>query len=142
MVNRISPSDVDTNDALRVGLKGLAQRQRVIANNIANADTPNFKAGEVRFEDQLATALQRRGGGLALQRTDAAHLALGPQSVAAVQPTAQTIDSLSYRTDGNNVDIDAQMSALAETQLRFSALTQAAGSRLGQLRTIVTEGRR
>lgn len=141
MVNRISPSDVDTNDALRVGLKGLAQRQRVIANNIANADTPNFKAGAVRFEDQLATALQRRGG-LALQRTDAAHLALGPQSVAAVQPTERTIDSLSYRTDGNNVDIDAQMSALAETQLRFSALTQAAGSRLGQLRTIVTEGRR
>jgi flagellar basal-body rod protein FlgB len=123
-------------------LNGLARRQRAIANNIANVDTPGFKASEVRFEDQLAAALQRRDSDLPLQRTAAGHLTTEAASVADVQPVEQTVDSLTYRNDGNNVDIDAQMSALAETQLLFAAVSQATGRRIGHLRSIITEGRR
>jgi len=44
---------------LQAAMSGLAARQRTIANNIANIDTPNFKASEVRFEDALKTAVSR-----------------------------------------------------------------------------------
>jgi flagellar basal-body rod protein FlgB len=135
-------ASTNADAALRVALTGLARRQQVIANNIANADTPGFKAGAVRFEDELAQALHRRQEDLSLARTAPGHLALQPDSITAVRPREHVMQNLTYRTDGNNVDIDAQMSALAETQLRFAALTQLAGSRLGQLRTIITEGRR
>lgn len=135
-------TDGDALAALRVALDGLAQRQRAIANNIANADTPNFKASEVRFEERLAAALQRRAGGLPLQRTAAAHLPATPERVTDVRPVEEIIQSLTYRNDGNNVDIDAQMSALAETQLRFAAASQALNGRLSHLRAIITEGRR
>ena len=42
-----------TDSYLRAAMSGLASRQRAIANNVANVDTPNFKASEVRFEDAL-----------------------------------------------------------------------------------------
>src|SRR6202035_2277633 len=44
---------------LQAAMSGLAARQRAIANNVANIDTPNFKASEVRFEDALTSALRR-----------------------------------------------------------------------------------
>lgn len=135
-------SSTDADAILGVALTGLARRQQAISNNIANIDTPNFKATEVRFENQLAAALDRRHNGLSLLRTQADHLLPEAQRLSQIQPAEQTVNSLTYRNDGNNVDIDAQMSALAETQLRYAAITQATTSRLGQLRTIITEGRR
>jgi flagellar basal-body rod protein FlgB len=135
-------NDGDAMAALRVALNGLAQRQRAVANNIANADTPGFKASEVRFEDRLAAALQRRTGGLPLQRTADGHLPAAPERVADVRPAEEIVHSLTYRNDGNNVDVDSEMSKLAETQLRFAAAAQAMNGRLSVLRTIITEGRR
>jgi flagellar basal-body rod protein FlgB len=138
-----TPPFASTADAaLRVGLGGLSQRQRVIANNIANADTPNFKASTVRFETELAAALARPERGLPLHRTSGDHLAAPPAALADVRPREEIVQSLTYRNDGNNVDIDAEMSALADTQIRFAALTQLMSSRLGGLRTIINEGRR
>jgi len=49
-------SDVSTR-ALQAALKGLDERQRVIADNVANVETPGFRAGVVNFEDSLRTAL-------------------------------------------------------------------------------------
>jgi flagellar basal-body rod protein FlgB len=134
--------DRESAEALRVALDGLARRQKAIANNIANVDTPNFKASEVRFEDHLAAALRQRGGGLPLARTAAGHLPGQPGRLADVRPREEIVHSLTYRNDGNNVDIDAQMSALAETQLRHAALTQLLGGHLSSLRSIINDGRR
>lgn len=135
-------ADNPSNLGLQVALDGLAQRQRAIANNVANAETPNFKASEVRFEDYLTAALTQHGAGLPLQRTAAGHLSTQPSNLADVRPTESIVQTTSYRNDGNNVDIDAQMSLLADTQLRYSALSQVLSSRLGDLRTVINEGRR
>jgi flagellar basal-body rod protein FlgB len=84
---------------LRAALSGLAARQRTIANNVANVDTPNFKASEVRFEDALKTAISRGRPG---SSPDQATLN------AAASRTSHS-DATSTRADGNNVDIDREM---------------------------------
>jgi flagellar basal-body rod protein FlgB len=78
---------------------GLAARQRAIANNVANADTPNFKASEVRFEDTLKTAISRGRPGATTDQT----------ALNAAASRTSLIDSTSARGDGNNVDIDREM---------------------------------
>src|SRR4051812_30223260 len=113
---------------IRAAMSGLAARQRVIANNVANVDTPNFKASEVRFEDALKTALDR-----AKPNRPASQNAL---NVAASQ--ASLTDATTTRGDGNNVDIDREMQMLGESNLTYSALTQVMSSRLGILRNVVS----
>lgn len=118
------------DETVRVSLTGLSTRQRIIANNVANADTPNFKASEVPFEDVLRQELQRgrpRPSRAALQ---------------ALVSEARTTQGTTARADGNNVDIDREMVQLAETTLRFNTLTQAMAARLSLLRSVVSDGRR
>jgi flagellar basal-body rod protein FlgB len=113
---------------LRAAMTGLAARQRAIANNVANVDTPNFKASEVLFEDALKTALTR------------GRTAGSPDQAALNESARRTTlsDATSTRADGNNVDIDREMQKLSETNLTYSALTQVMSSRLGILRGVIT----
>src|ERR1700730_7525114 len=117
-----------TDNYLRAAMSGLAARQRTIANNIANVDTPGFKASEVRFEDALKTAIGSGRG-----RTVADQSLLN-HSVS--QPTL--LDSTSTRADGNNVDIDREMEMLGEANRNCSALTQIMSSRIGIMRNVIT----
>jgi flagellar basal-body rod protein FlgB len=116
-----------TDSYLRAALSGLAARQRTIANNVANVDTPNFKASEVRFEDALKSAITRAKPGAtpdqAALRASATHASL--------------TNATTTRADGNNVDIDREMEMLGEANLTYSALTQVMSTRLGILRNIV-----
>ncbi len=112
---------------LQAAMSGLAARQRTIANNIANADTPNFKASEVRFEDALKTAISRG-------QTSS----LGDQSsLNRSVSRSSLLDATSTRADGNNVDIDREMELLGEANLNYSALTQVMTSRIGILRNVI-----
>src|SRR5919204_1726056 len=110
---------------IRAALTGLSSRQRTIANNVANIDTPNFKASEVRFEDALRNALARRGTSVDQAALD-----------ARVRQTTP-VDSTTTRADGNNVDIEREMELLGETTLTYSALTQVMSTRLGILRSVI-----
>ncbi len=112
---------------LQAALTGLSARQRAIANNVANVDTPNFKAGEVRFEDVLKNAVQGRDS--RLSRSD-------EQLKAAVTRQSQ-VEGTTVRADGNNVDIDREMTQLAETTLTYNALTQAMATRLAIMRNVI-----
>ena len=121
-----------TSDAyLRAALTGLAARQRTIANNVANVDTPNFKASEVNFEDTLKSAI------------DAARPGRAPDQASLNAAMARTTlnDATTTRGDGNNVDIDREMEMLSETNLTYGALTQAMSTRLGILRNVINGGR-
>jgi flagellar basal-body rod protein FlgB len=117
-----------TDSYLRAAMSGLAARQRAIANNVANVDTPGFKATEVRFEDALKTAINRGKG------TPAADQA----SLNADVTRASLVYATSARADGNNVDIDREMEMLGEANLNYSALTQAMQTRIGILRNVIT----
>ncbi len=90
--------------ALNSALDGLALRQRVIANNIANIQTPGFHAGKVSFESALADAVASRSG-------------------AATATVAQSLEPT--RTDGNNVNLDEETLSNVDTNLRYQLATQA-----------------
>jgi flagellar basal-body rod protein FlgB len=99
-------------------LDGLAKRQRVIADNIANVETPGFLAGRVSFEDALADAL-RNGD----TPTDD-----GISVARSLEPT---------REDGNNVNIDHEFLANVDTNLRYSTMLRAVDDKFGLLRTVI-----
>ncbi len=105
-----------TSSALHSALTGLAQRQRVTADNIANLQTPGFLAGRVDFESGLHGAL---AGG----RTPAA----SPGTVRrSLEPT---------RLDGNNVNLDAEAVIATETGLRYQLALNALNGKYDVLRT-------
>jgi flagellar basal-body rod protein FlgB len=96
-----------------------AYRQQVIASNIANADTPNYKARDIDFREALNGALGGKTSGLPLTTTSVGHLPGG---------TGNVLDaSLKYRTeeqgaiDGNTVSMDAERSAFAENSVQYQA---------------------
>ena len=101
--------------AMRSALDALALRQRVIADNVANINTPNYHAKRVDFEDALSSAV--RNG-----------------SQATVVPTVQR--SLEpTRTDGNNVNLDAETLYNIDTVLRFQVATRAVEGTYTNVRT-------
>jgi flagellar basal-body rod protein FlgB len=99
-------------------------RNRVIANNIANVDAPHFKRSDVVFEELLNSALGRQGASkLAGITTNAKHIPIN-HAYPAPQPQVVTEESTSINNNENNVDMDKEMSLLAENQLRYNLLIQ------------------
>ncbi len=107
--------DVSTS-ALHAALDGLAQRQRVTADNIANVNTPGFLAGRVDFESSLRGAL---AGGE------------DPGSAQAV--IARSLEPTN--TNGNNVNLDAETVIATETGLRYQLALNALDGKYNSLRT-------
>ncbi len=116
------------------------KRNEVIANNIANIDTPGFKGSHVVFEAFLDTALNERG--IVGKRTRAAHLPLGNMPPSQIHHEVRVNSNTSMRMDGNNVDIDAEMVALARNNLHYNTLVQKLSKELGRIKMAVQEGRR
>ncbi|MCM8749715.1 flagellar basal body rod protein FlgB [Thermomicrobiaceae bacterium CFH 74404] len=132
---------IDPTLILVRALDALALRQQVTASNIANVDTPGFRASEVRFESILQRALATRPGELSLVRTDARHLLAGGIDATDVEPQVVELSNTRLRNDGNNVDVDREMGLLAETTLRYNAVTEALARRLAMQRLIASDGR-
>ena len=129
-----STSNVNFSNAdayISAALSGLAARQRTIANNVANVDTPNFKASEVNFEQTLQNAIKSGQSG---NRPD-------QNALDAAASKTSLVNATSTRGDGNNVDIDREMEMLSEANLSYSALTQAMSTRLSILRNVINGGR-
>ena len=120
---------------LESGLNGLSLRNKVIADNIANVDTPNFKRSNVNFESVLQAALgDKSPGNIELRRTTAAHFpALSPSNGNFIVKD----NSTTFRNDGNNVDIDLEMTRLAQNSIHYNALSAAYTSHLNMLRQVI-----
>lgn len=96
-----------------------SQRQSVLASNIANADTPNYKARDMNFSAALKGALQGRAGQpLALATTASGHMAA---SGIAMPPSLQYRPETQSSVDGNTVDMDVERSAMAENTFQYEA---------------------
>ncbi len=124
---------------LQGGIDAAAKRQSVLANNVANVDTPNFKRSDVSFE----SFLQQQDSGLKSQLsakvTDSRHFQFGSNTV--VPSTVVTTDeTTSMNNNDNNVDIDREMALSAENQLRYSSYIQQMNNQFTMMRTVV-EGR-
>ncbi|MGE5501453.1 MAG: flagellar basal body rod protein FlgB [Ignavibacteriales bacterium] len=118
----------------RAWLDGLSRRQQAISNNIANIDTPGYQAQEVPFEAELRRQLGMYEGGLTT--TDPRHIPVSTH--AANQLGLQQAQLLtSQRLDQNNVDIDAEMIELAETQMRYQAAASALTTQIDIIRNAI-----
>lgn len=104
-----------TGSAIYAALNGLAARQRVIANNIANVETPGYIAGRVSFESSLKAALRQGDAG---------------------DTTVSTLRSTDpVNRNGNNVSIDNEVISLTQTDLAYQMMVSALNSKFGLLRT-------
>ncbi|WP_432830379.1 flagellar basal body rod protein FlgB [Dactylosporangium sp. CA-092794] len=106
-----------TSVTLHGALAGLAERQRVIADNIANINTPGFLAGRVEFEDALRAAVQAGDPG------------------AATIGVARSLEPT--REDGNNVNLDHEVLSNIDTGLRYQTMLRATDDKFGLLRTAI-----
>ena len=105
-----------TSSALKAALDGLAQRQRVTADNIANINTPGFLAGRVDFESSLRQAV-----------------AGGEDPASAQAVVARSLEPTN--TNGNNVNLDSETLHATETGLRYQLALNALDGKYSQLRT-------
>lgn len=109
------------------------QRQEVIANNIANADTPNFKARDINFSAELQRASASLNGATQPAKTHAGHLQLGANN--SVQASLQYRTPAQSRLDGNTVDMDIERTQFLDNSLRYQADIQFLDDRISGLRT-------
>jgi flagellar basal-body rod protein FlgB len=103
--------------ALQSALAGLARREQVTANNIANVETPGFTASSVNFESSLASAVASGDP----QRTN-----------ISVNPTTDAAG-----TNGNNVSLDNEMVTATKTTLQEQLISSALTSQLGLIATVL-----
>ena len=101
--------------AMRTALDRLSMRQRVIADNIANIQTPGFLSGKVSFESELARAVE-------FGHPATTHIA----TARSLEPT---------RIDGNNVNLDTETISSVDTVLRFQLATQAISGEYANIRS-------
>jgi flagellar basal-body rod protein FlgB len=99
----------------------LSARQKLVAANIANADTPGYKTRDLDFQSEFQRATL--------------------QSADATPPSAIEVPGLKIKNDGNNVSIDREARLLAENDLRFHMATELMRSELRMVRSAVTEGK-
>lgn len=109
---------------LESSLQAASLRHQATAHNIANVNTPGFKRARVEFEQHLAEAI-RRGQ--------------DPTSIRAT--VVRTVDTQG-RPDGNNVDVEAEMTLMAENQIWHAALTRQVSDHFARLRMVIHDGRR
>ncbi|MBR4904491.1 MAG: flagellar basal body rod protein FlgB [Selenomonadaceae bacterium] len=114
-------------------------RQEIIANNIANVNTPNFRKSSVEFEELLAREIygEESDGKLKLERTHDKHLPFVPLDFRA-EPTINQDNSTVMRVDDNNVDIDIEMASLAKNQLYYNAIVTEFGGHVSRLKASIT----
>jgi flagellar basal-body rod protein FlgB len=115
-------------------------RRNVIANNIANADTPNFKRSDVNFESQLKRALDSEKATPAFTPylTDPKHIAFDkPMDWTQVQPR-RVLDYLTEsRNNGNNVDIEQEGMDALNNQLMYTTLAQVISSEFQRVNIVL-----
>src|SRR3954447_25767192 len=134
-------NDTKNDRLIKTALEGLTARQRTIADNVANVDTPEFKASRVSFEMALKQAQGTVDQPLKMFKVE--HGVDTPGEAAAdVKPAVMQETDLGRRNDGNNVDIDREMLELSDTNVRFNALIQVMGSKLSNLKYVINDGRR
>lgn len=131
------PDIFRTTDLLTKGLDAAQLRQDTIANNIANVDTPGFKASHVEFESYMQEALKQDDGFQAKTTRDK-HIQFGGNDDAMdVQPAVIRDESTSMRLDGNNVDIDQQMTDMAKNTIYYNTIVMKLNGELSRLKLVI-----
>ena len=104
----------------------LATRQKLVASNIVNLDTPGYRTRDIDFQDALDAAVGRDGNGAAVSETGA--------------PLVREVTGLEVKNDGNNVSLEREAQLLGENAMRFEMASTMLSSRVRMLRLAIKEG--
>lgn len=131
--------DDKTMQALVASLKFRQVKQELHASNIANAETPGYKAKKIDFEDALARALDVDGQ-LKMKIKDEKHYNVGGGGLNNLEPEIYEDSSGIVSPDGNTVDRDKEMAEMAENKIMYDATVQLINKKLGLLKYAIGSG--
>lgn len=132
--------DDKTLQGLAASLKFREMRNEIIASNIANAETPDYKAKRVDFEDALARALDVDGQ-QSLQATDDRHYNVGNGGFNNLQPEISEDPNDVVSENGNTVDMETEMARMAENKIMYDATVQLINKKLGMMKYLINSER-
>jgi flagellar basal-body rod protein FlgB len=110
-----------------------SQQSAMTAGNIANTDTPNYKAKFIPFDELLGSAMATDD--MEMRRTHETHLS--GMSGTVTDPSIEEIEAPPWALDGNSVNLEREMVRLKSNALQYSAITKGIGKRMAMLRYVV-----
>ena len=128
----LSNSNVfDYINVMGATLDATAKREAIISNNLANVNTPNYKRKDIRFETELKKAFIKADG-------DNVDFKVKDIDLDALEPEVYTdYAKLSYRYDGNNVDINTENGIAAANQIKYNGLIDMLNKNFSQLQSVL-----
>ena len=120
-------------DVLKTAADASWLREEVLTNNIANVDTPNYKRQDVEFTTYLKSALEQAGtpASTLTQKVNEANLS----GITTRTYTENT--TLSYRMDGNNVDLSTENAELAAEQINYNAIIDSMNNEFTRMKAVL-----
>lgn len=119
---------------LKQALNASDLRQKAISNNISNVNTPGYKLERVIFEEKFNRIMSKNE--IHLTSTNSKHLSINGEN-DFLTPEVIRINQTSVKEDGNNVDLDAEMTEKAVNELYYSALTRQVNHELSQMNYVI-----
>ena len=129
----------NTINALKTSMNFRMMNQDVISSNIANADTPGYKAKKLDFEKQLKVAMNVDGAST-LKTNSQKHFVTANGGIRDVRGNIFFDPRMNIRNDLNSVDVDAQMAELAENEFLYNSAAQIISKKLALLKYAVSDG--
>ena len=129
-----------TLHALTTALNFREMRQELISSNVANANTPGFKAKKLDFEEALARALDVDGQ-MKMNATDGRHYNVGGGGFNNLEPEIYDDPNGVVSENGNTVDVEAEMAKMAENKLMYDALVQLINKKMGMMKYAINSER-
>ena len=124
-----------TLEALASNLNFRQMRQELISSNIANAETPGYKAKRIDFEKALSRALDIDGQ-LGMKTVDKRHYDVGSGGFDNLEPTIYEDSSGVVSDDGNTVDREREMALMAENRILYDASVNLLNKKIGLMKYI------
>ncbi len=133
MSNDINSISKSTYDLVKKSMNYTVTANKAIANNIANVNTKNYKRYYVPFEDVLSSAKDKT----TVVTTNSKHISNSSQG-----PNIKKDTSTSMREDGNNVDIESEMTSQAANSMMYESLVRIINGKITSTRSVIQGGGR
>lgn len=117
-----------------------AQKHKLIVSNLANIDTPDYKAFEMHVERELKKTIPQKKNRLPMAVTQPGHLVHKEQETERINVTRRESSRFSLRGDGNTVNLDESMANLSKNNIMYNAAAQLISKKFQKLRTVIQGG--
>jgi len=128
-----------TMASLERSLNLRSMNQKLIVSNIANMDTPRYKAFKMMVDENMQD-IGQGGPQLTMTRTQAGHLNTTGNSLESGRVARVESNDLSLRGDGNTVELDTEMANLAENTLKYNTTTRIISNKFKLLKDVIKGG--